>query len=286
MATKPRAGQIKFESPNTGEHSLDEYLGNAERGGKTLDEMMDEVFEVDGSLTLNFQNITDAATTVITSKADFDSKYLGAWPSDPLVDNQGNDLVVAALYFNTSNTVMMIYNGVGWQEAAGVIRPDFAVVRQDAVATAGQTVFSLMTEYQTGFNLMMVYVNGVRLSTSDYVETDSNTVTFNAGLSLDDEVLFEHGAVSVGSSTTASLTSFVPTGSIAATNVQDALVEVDADITAALETMTTELATTLSDTNTSLDTALETVTTELAAGLASVADKQRLAQVYAAILSI
>lgn len=59
-------------------------------------------------------------------------------------------------------------------------------------ATAAQTVFNLTTmEYNAGSNSLAVYVNGVRKFTpTDYTETDSDTVTFAAGLTAGDKVQF------------------------------------------------------------------------------------------------
>lgn len=59
-------------------------------------------------------------------------------------------------------------------------------------ATAAQTVFNLTTtEYNVGSNSLAVYVNGSRKFTpADYTETDSDTVTFVAGLANGDKVQF------------------------------------------------------------------------------------------------
>ena len=61
-------------------------------------------------------------------------------------------------------------------------------------ATAGQTVFTLPFSYQAGTNSLSVFVDGVNQygpgATYSYVETDSNTVTFNSGLHVGAEVKF------------------------------------------------------------------------------------------------
>ncbi len=62
---------------------------------------------------------------------------------------------------------------------------------QAFVATAGQTVFNLTGfDYEVGVNNIAVYVNGVRVFTPDFVETDTDTITFAAGLNLNDDVQF------------------------------------------------------------------------------------------------
>jgi hypothetical protein len=99
------------------------------------------------------------------------------------VDNDGNALVTGALYFNTTNNEMRVWNGAAWQTVASL--PD-VVVQQNFVATAGQTSATFTAGYRVGF--LYVYVNGVLLYTTDITATDGSTVTFASALSLNDEV--------------------------------------------------------------------------------------------------
>lgn len=92
-------------------------------------------------------------------------------------------------------------------------------------ATAGQTVFTLTTmQYQPGTNSLSVFVDGVNQygpgAQYSYIETDSSTITFNAGLHVGAEVKFtstqQQGAGAVSASQV-SFTGF--NGSVG--NVQD-----------------------------------------------------------------
>ena len=56
-----------------------------------------------------------SATAAAASYDDFDDRYLGAKSSDPTVDNDGGALTTGALYFNTTNEVIMTYTGSAWQ---------------------------------------------------------------------------------------------------------------------------------------------------------------------------
>ena len=56
-----------------------------------------------------------SATSAAASYDNFDDRYLGQKSSDPSVDNDGDALLTGALYFNTSNNVMMVYSGSAWQ---------------------------------------------------------------------------------------------------------------------------------------------------------------------------
>tara|TARA_B110000467_G_scaffold162302_1_gene185240 strand:- start:464 stop:1771 length:1308 start_codon:yes stop_codon:yes gene_type:complete len=56
----------------------------------------------------------DAALAALDS---FDDRYLGAKASDPTLDNDGNALVAGALYYNTTDDVMKVYEGSQWVAA-------------------------------------------------------------------------------------------------------------------------------------------------------------------------
>ena len=98
-------------------------------------------------------------------------------------------------------------------------------------ATAGQTVFNLGISYQPATNSLSVFVDGVNQygpgAQYSYVETDSNTVTFNAGLHVGAEVKFTTTQQQGAGAVDASQVSYDPpfTGAIA-TNVEARLAQV------------------------------------------------------------
>lgn len=67
----------------------------------------------------NASNSASAASASAASAASsydaFDDRYLGSKSSDPTLDNDGNALITGAMYFNTSNNTLRIYNGASWQ---------------------------------------------------------------------------------------------------------------------------------------------------------------------------
>lgn len=97
-------------------------------------------------------------------------------------------------------------------------------------ATAGQTVFNLGISYQPATNSLSVFVDGVNQygpgAQYSYVETDSNTVTFNTGLHVGAEVKFtttqQQGAGAVDAS---QVTYTVPLPNAVTTNVEAKLAE-------------------------------------------------------------
>jgi len=57
-----------------------------------------------------------SAAAAATSYDNFDDRYLGTKSSDPTLDNDGDALVDGALYFNTTDNVLMVYDlgGTTW----------------------------------------------------------------------------------------------------------------------------------------------------------------------------
>lgn len=153
---------------------------------------------------------------------------LGSKTSDPLKDNEGGTLQTGAIYFNSTSSSTRIYNGVSWQAAAGVVSPNFSILREVQTATAGQTVFNLLNSYVVGTNAVMVYINGVRQFADAYVETNSTTITFTGPLTAGDNAFFEAGVTAVGTNVAAGNVTFSPAGGVASTNVQAAIAEVGA----------------------------------------------------------
>jgi hypothetical protein len=69
----------------------------------------------------NASNSASAASTSASNAAasydSFDDRYLGAKASDPTLDNDGDALLAGALYFNTTDDVMKVYEGSVWVAA-------------------------------------------------------------------------------------------------------------------------------------------------------------------------
>ena len=69
----------------------------------------------------NAQSSASAAASAAQAAAatfdQFDDRYLGAFATDPVTDNDGDPLAAGALYTNTALNVMRIYNGSMWLTA-------------------------------------------------------------------------------------------------------------------------------------------------------------------------
>ena len=112
----------------------------------------------------------------------FDDRMLGAKATDPSVDNDGNALLEGALYYNTTAKSMRVYTGSTWMDAGSAVQG--IVAKQVYTATASQTVFAI--NYDVGF--VDVYVNGVRLASSDFTAINGTSVTLTTGCDVGDIV--------------------------------------------------------------------------------------------------
>jgi len=136
-----------------------------------------------------------AATSASSAAAvfdQFDDTYLGSKASEPTVDNDGNALVVGALFYNSSTQGMFIWTGTEWvaaSAAGGASLNNFSYT-----ATAGQTTFTGSDENTNNLSYtvdnIIVTLNGVVLEGggTDYTATDGSSIVLTSGAALSDEV--------------------------------------------------------------------------------------------------
>jgi hypothetical protein len=162
-----------------------------------------------------------SASNAAASYDSFDDRYLGAKASAPTLDNDGNALLTGSIYWDTTLGVIRVYSGTAWQS----VNAPATIARTAITATASQTVLSVAT-YTPGINTMSVFVNGVKLSLSEYTETNANTVTLTTGLALNDEVeVFSYQVNAIGSLGASSVTFTQAGTSATARNAQVKLQE-------------------------------------------------------------
>jgi hypothetical protein len=61
---------------------------------------------------------SSSAASAAASYDSFDDRYLGAKSSAPSVDNDGNALLTGALYWNSTSSLLFIWTGSSWDQAA------------------------------------------------------------------------------------------------------------------------------------------------------------------------
>lgn len=128
----------------------------------------------------------DAAEAAYDS---FDDRYLGAKSSPPTLDNDGDALIVGALYWNSVANQMFAWGGSAW----GSISSTAEIYRYRFVATGGETSLSGTDALSQTLSYLpgkeQVYLNGVLLvRTTDYTATDGTSITALAALAVSDVV--------------------------------------------------------------------------------------------------
>jgi hypothetical protein len=90
---------------------------------------------------------TAQANAAAASYDSFDDRYLGSKTSDPSVDNDGNTLLVGALYWNSSSGVMKVWTGSAWvnpNPATGYLALSGGTMTGAITFAAGQTFTGLL----------------------------------------------------------------------------------------------------------------------------------------------
>ena len=149
------------------------------------------------SATASANSATSAAASAASAAAlldNFDDRYLGAKASDPALDNDGNALLLGALYFNTTDGVMKVYTASGWIAASSASVATLATF--EFVATAGQTVFTGNDANGNSLSYVapaiIVTLNGVRLRPGDdYTATNGTSITLVSAAALNDELVVD-----------------------------------------------------------------------------------------------
>jgi len=135
---------------------------------------------------------TNAAASEAAAAASYDSfddRYLGAKASDPALDNDGDPLVDGALYWNTTNNVMRVYDlgGAAW---ADIGRATANITEWTVTGTTttftGNDDNGLTLSYAPGY--VMVFQNGVLLDPDDYTATNGTSVVLGVAAESGDTV--------------------------------------------------------------------------------------------------
>jgi len=128
-----------------------------------------------------------SASAAATTYDNFDDRYLGAKSSAPSVDNDGNTLIVGAIYWNSVSNNMFAWTGSAW----GSISSTADIYRYRYTASGGETSESgpddngLTLSYIVGKE--QVYLNGVLLvRTTDYNATNGTSITGLSALAAGD----------------------------------------------------------------------------------------------------
>jgi hypothetical protein len=141
-----------------------------------------------GTLAANAStSASEAAASAAAAAATydaFDDRWLGPKASDPIVDNDSNAIVVGAVYFNTTLSVMRVWTGTIWREVSSV--PN-GIQERNFTATSFQNTYTFVGDTYNS-SLLFIYLNGTLLPASRYTATNGTLVTFTPSLTAGDLV--------------------------------------------------------------------------------------------------
>ena len=150
------------------------------------------ILSVDGSTIVISENMAALGSGVsltFTGQGIYGAYSVGK--DGPALDNDGDALATGALYFNSSDNEMRIYDGGNWIAATSAGTTSLLIYKY--VAIGSQTTFTgsdangATLSYVA--NNINVYLNGVRLDATDYTASNGTSVVLGSGATASDELV-------------------------------------------------------------------------------------------------
>ena len=130
-----------------------------------------------------FAAAADAAAAA-ASFDSFDDRYLGAKSSDPALDNDGNALLIGAIYWNTTTNLFRVWKGSVWQDQSNdylnSLRIDVASATTVNLTTSAPNTRNINitgTTTITGFTVAAEQLYFVRFNAALTLTNNANIVT-------------------------------------------------------------------------------------------------------------
>ena len=159
---------------------------------------------IDGTSITISENMTSAGSSVAVTFAN--KGVYGEYNTSkdgPSTDNDGDALKTGALYFNSTDSEMRVYDGTNWLPATSAGSTSILIYKYSA--SGSQTTFTgsdangATLSYVA--NNILVFLNGVKLDATDYTATNGTSVVLGANAVASDELVI----VSFKSFTTADM---------------------------------------------------------------------------------
>lgn len=80
----------------------------------TPDQLLDSIRQSEQTAVAAAASASSSAASAAQSFDDFDDRYLGAFSADPATDNDGQAIIIGALYWNTPAGKMKLWTGLAW----------------------------------------------------------------------------------------------------------------------------------------------------------------------------
>ena len=147
-----------------------------------------------------------SATSAATTYDNFDDRYLGSKSTAPTVDNDGNTLLVGAIYWNSVLNNMYVWSGTTWVQ--------IATTSTYAAPTIGSTTIASGTTYTTITGLTLSGglatadpTTSLGLATKQYVDAVVTQINYHqsvvAASISNSGVIYNNGTSGVGATLTA-----------------------------------------------------------------------------------
>ena len=114
-------------------------------------------------------NAASSATSAANTLATFQQQYHGPLASAPTSNVNAGDL-----WFNTTSSVLSIYDGSNWQSTAEAAQ---RAMTSHTVTSSEQSAGTVTVSANYTVGLIDVYLNGLHLGTSDFTATNGTSVT-------------------------------------------------------------------------------------------------------------
>ena len=129
--------------------------------------------EVAAASSANSASTSLAAINLVFD--NFDDRYLGAKASDPTLDNDGNPLLLGAVYWNTTDSTLKFYNGNSWES------PSVSAANSAAVALGyANTATAKANEAFASANSALDSKNSASLSETNAASSESAAAVYAA----------------------------------------------------------------------------------------------------------
>ena len=155
------------------------------------------------SAATSASNASASADAALSALDNFDDRYLGQKTSDPTTDNDGDALVAGALYFNTTDDAMKVYEGSTWVAAyaslAGALLASNNLSDLDNVSTArtnlglGTAATTASTDYATAAQGALAD-SALQSIPDNYILNTGDSITGDLSFGDSDKAIFGAGS--------------------------------------------------------------------------------------------
>jgi hypothetical protein len=158
------------------------------------------------SATLSASSAATSATSAATTYDNFDDRYLGSKSSAPTVDNDGNTLLVGAIYWNSTLNNMYVWSGSVWVQIATTTTYTAPTIGSTSIGS-GATVTTITGLTLSGGLAAADPTTSLGLATKQYVDAVVTQINYHqsvvAASISNSGVIYNNGTSGVGATLTA-----------------------------------------------------------------------------------